>query len=532
MVKKIKFGSRKDANEQREKFEQYLSEKDDRRKKTVKLSEDAPERVLDKAQSAGFESEQAETHNAGMHELSDSELDKIKRVHDNFEWQENGFEAMRVKAALEAKGVTGWQNYYEPGEGVGGAVRTLEQSKRRSAAGGGSVAMDDRHDPDEQVNQRRRQQQTSRMRGRQLESAKEAAVMEGDADAAEFINEERQFGEDVFKIRFSESPTGVPQASGTDLALLEDRNQERSKRARRMDNRRAAKITRDPVTWASAPGQYDFPGIDTVDPQEAHNRRSKRAREKDRNELAPKADTLNEWAADKDHLDWPGVDTPRALGLGSDDADLPEVGSLFGSETASEEVEAAKEQVTVAETDTGVLLESEAEASATDSDVIGAFVSGRAESRDVSVSRGEATRGERTDSIVSFAGPQFDANRERPRETDRREREQEMGIVPEEAFMEAENTSTDVMELDDQQTLGGDRANDQARLAGGETGTVETETETPTMQNEGGLMSDQRDSTGSSTETEQMTPDAFQVAEGGQDTFDELNDLYNDGGDR
>lgn len=510
MVKKIKFGSRKDANEQREKFEQHLSEKDDRRKKTVKLSEDAPDRVLDKAQTAGFESEQAETHNAGMHELSDGELDQIKRVHDNFEWQEDGFEAMRVKAALEAKGVTGWKNYYEPGEGVGGAVKTLEQSKRRSAAGGGKVAMDDRRDPDDQINQRRRQQQTSRMRGRQLESAKEAAVMEGDADATEFINEERQFGEDVFKIRFSESPTGVPQASGTDLALLEERNQQRSKRARRMDNRRAAKITRDPVTWASAPGQYDFPGIDTVDPQQAHNRRSERAREKDRNELAPKADTLNEWAADKDHLDWPGVDTPRALGLGSDDADLPDADSVLSklAEGRSEEERDAKQDALHRN-----------EPMSRDEEI-----TARASAFDVSLDPDRA-REERgfEESDVSFSGPTFNRNREKVVETDRRDRERNK-TTPEEAFL---NADRDVMELDDQQTLGGERANDQARLAGGETGSADSERETVIEENSGGLLSDQRDSPGGTSETEQAIPDAFQVADGGQDTFDDML-----GGDR
>lgn len=508
MVKKIKFGSKDDANEQREKFEQYLSDKDDRRKKTVKLSEDAPDRVLEKARSAGFESEEAESHSAGMRELSESEQEQLNRVHRNFSWQENGFEAMRVKGALQSKGVTDWKNYYEPGEGISGAVQKLEQGKQRSARGGGKVAMDDRRDPDDQVNQRRRQQQTSRVRGRQLESAKEAAVTEGDAEAKEFITEERGFGEDVFNIRHSESPSGVPQASGSDLSLLEQRNRQRSKRARRLDNRRAAKITRDPLQWASAPGQFDFPGIDTVDPQDAHNRRSKKAREKDRNELAPKADTLNEWADDKDHLDWPGVDTPRALGLGGDGVDLPDADSVLSK--------LAEGRRTAPETPSSERNTSAPEPFTTD-----------LSQRDVSLAPEEAFEGVGTgsDPGAFFAGGRSGRANEQRRAAGGEEADLAFTASEErrasgEMFADAAPTQQkDVLETDDQQTLGGGRANNQARLAGGETGSVESETETIVEQNSGGLFSDERTDVGESSETEQMTPDAFQVAEGGQDTF-------------
>lgn len=533
MVTKIKFGSKQDANEQRDKFEQFLSEKDDRRKKTVKLSDDAPDRVREKARSAGFESEEADTHNAGMRELSENEREQLNRVHRGFEWQENGFEAMRVKGALQAKGVTDWQNYYEPGEGVSGAVKTLETSKASSARSGASVAMDDRRDPDDQVNQRRRQQQTSRVRGKQLDSAKEAAITDGDADAQEFIAEEQGFGEDVFDIRYSESPSGVPQATGSDLALLEQRNRQRSQKARRMDNRRAAEITRDPIEWASDPSEHDFPGIDTIDPQKVHNRRSERAREKDRNELAPKADSLNAWAGDKDHLDWPGVDTPRALGLGTDDADLPDADSVLSELAAgrSQEEQQAKQDALF-----------RTEPMSTDEEL-----TARASAFDVSLDpdRASEDRGFE-ESDVSFAGPMFNRNEGRVVETDRRDREsapptpalteQSQMIEMDERERDAERAGVldprreqrsgagdsaagDVMELDDQQTLAGERANDQARLAGGEAGSVDSETESRPMENEGGLLSDQRDDVGGGGDTEQMMPDAFQVAEGGQDTF-------------
>jgi len=79
---------------------------------------------------------------------------------------------------------------------------------------------------------------------------------------------------------------------------------------------------------------------------------------------------------------------------------------------------------------------------------------------------------------------------------------------------------TEVMETDDQRTLSGDRADDQARLAGGERGergqgeVVETVEENP-----GGLRSDERAESGGSGETAQQVPDAFAVAEGSQNTL-------------
>jgi len=167
--------------------------------------------------------------------------------------------------------------------------------------------------------------------------------------------------------------------------------------------------------------------------------RSQNAAIADKNKRAPVTTDFERWKSNKGELDFPGVDTPtESPDVRPKDLKQEQRPNTTDPERDRQAVERA--EATVAETDTGLLLESEAEASATDSDVIGAFVSGRAESRDVSVSRGEAVRGERTDSIVSFAGPQFDANRERPRETDRREREEEMGIVPEQAFMQSDSS--------------------------------------------------------------------------------------------
>jgi len=77
-----------------------------------------------------------------------------------------------------------------------------------------------------------------------------------------------------------------------------------------------------------------------------------------------------------------------------------------------------------------------------------------------------------------------------------------------------------VLETDDQRTLSGDRADDQARLAGGEQGERgQGEVVEAVEENPGGLMADEREADQGTTETEQQTPDAFRVAEGGQETL-------------
>ena len=84
----------------------------------------------------------------------------------------------------------------------------------------------------------------------------------------------------------------------------------------------------------------------------------------------------------------------------------------------------------------------------------------------------------------------------------------------------SDGDDVDVIEMDDQRDLSGDRANDQARLAGGEQGERgQGAVEETTEENPGGIMADERDSTDSETETTQQKPDVFRVAEGGQHTL-------------
>lgn len=326
----LEFGSRKAANDVREKVSEYRAASDDKRSKTVKLKPSTPDRIVERVEQEAYTSQGSGRESAGQAELSDAEQKSLKRQHDTFSWQEHGFEAMRVKAAMQRKGATEWQDFYEPGEGVGGALQNLRASKSRSAATGASIGVGgQRTDEEELTGGGRQRTQAERAQAGQVRNAKRPAVVGRDPDAISFIREEQRFGGDVFDITFGETRRGVPTSSGRDRELVEQRNEQRSERAQRMDDRRAAEMTTDPIEWATDPSHYDFPGVDTVEPAAKHAARPERARETDERELAPRASSVREWAADPDQYDWPGVDTPPAMGLGPDE---PEPGGLGGAE--------------------------------------------------------------------------------------------------------------------------------------------------------------------------------------------------------
>lgn len=342
-MKTITFGSRTEANEIREKASAFLDSRDDRRKKTVRLSGDVPERIVDRLESEAFASQESDGPNAGMSQLSESERATLARS-SGFQWQEHGFQAMRAKAALEAKGATEWTDFYEPGEGATGAVQNLRQSKKRSASTGSSIGVGGQRTDEEEMTSRRQRRQVERAQSADVDRAIVPAFS-GDEDAIGFLREEEQFGSgDLFDIslRSADAP------AGRDYERLEGAHAERSKRARRVDERRSARVTRDPLEWAANPGRVDFPGIDTVSPEKIHARRSKRARKQDEREFAPIADSRQQWAANPDRYDWPGVDVPRSYGatmgtpVPQPEAEMGLGGGLFPG--ASESVEALGEE--------------------------------------------------------------------------------------------------------------------------------------------------------------------------------------------
>lgn len=160
---------------------------------------------------------------------------------------------------------------------------------------------------------------------------------DGDTNSIRFLKKEELFGSESPDISLRSS--GGP--SGRDYEALKDAHGRRSAPARRVDERRSAQVTRDPLTWALDPNRYDYPGVDTVEPARLHSRRSKRARTADEREIAPLADSREQWARDPGRYDWKGVDTPRegygaTKGTPIPDAELEMTGGLFGGPATAE----------------------------------------------------------------------------------------------------------------------------------------------------------------------------------------------------
>ncbi|WP_136689984.1 hypothetical protein [Halorhabdus amylolytica] len=312
MVRKIEFGSRDAANDTRGRIEGFLAESDSRVEKTIQLKESTPDRIVERVESEGYGSQTSDRQSYGKAKLSESERESLNRQHRNFSWQQHGFEAMAVKAAMQSQGVTEWMDYYEPGEGVESALSKVRDAKgsaqqtRASQGIGGK-----RTDQEETGNRGRRARQAERAQSGRVDSAKEPALLNQDTDALDFLREEQRFEDDIFDIAFSQSDSfGRPVGSGRDYQTLRERHEQRSERAQELDEQKHAPTTRDPIKWSQNPGEYDFPGIDTLNPSKKHESRSDRAQEVDENEQAPLAESPAEWATNMDALDLPGIDTP------------------------------------------------------------------------------------------------------------------------------------------------------------------------------------------------------------------------------
>jgi len=337
----IEFGSRQAANEIRSRVSEYRHESDDKRTRTVVLKDSAPNSIIRRVESEALGSETSDRQSYGKAKLSERERESLKRQHRTFSWQQHGFEAMAVKAAVQAQGVTEWQDYYEPGESVESALAKVREAKSsatqtRASQGIGGT----RTDQEETGNRGRRARQAERAQSGRVKSAKEPALLDQDTDAIDFLREEQRFDDDIFDIAFSQSDSfGRPVGSGRDYETLTERHESRSERAQELDEQKHAPVTRDPLKWAQNPDEYDYPGIDTLNPEKKHNSRSERAQEVDENEQAPLADSPAQWANNMDAFDLPGIDTPQG-GLFDttptpDDMETPEQasGGNSGAET-------------------------------------------------------------------------------------------------------------------------------------------------------------------------------------------------------
>lgn len=306
----VEFGSLDAARDVRNRIGQFLKPSDKGNEKTVRIKSNIPDSILERVQEQAFQSRDERVTGAGKSDLTQAEQDTLKRT-TGFNWQAHGFEAMAVKAAMEQEGVTEWVDYYEPGEGVQSARSKLRQGKQQAMNTRASTAVEGmRTDQGEIGNAGRRARQAERASADRVASAKSPAIVEQDAEAVDFLREEQQFGNDPFDITTDLEGRNM-SASGRDVELVEERNQQRSDHARLMDDLQVAEITTDPLEWSQNPTEYDFPGVDTLEPEKVHQRRSGQAQEIDNDERAPLADSRREWASAPDQYDWPGVDTPN-----------------------------------------------------------------------------------------------------------------------------------------------------------------------------------------------------------------------------
>jgi len=302
MVEKIQFDGRTAARPIRKdpKIKPFLADSDDARTGTVVLKDGTPERVVEKVVGEAAETREKEATKYGQVPLTDQERKQI-------DFEETSVPAARsAKGIARGKGVDDFLAYFDETLSVDEHREVFDRAKEQGAGGAGNRGRGTG------TNAQRLAQANKRRKAEQGDRIKKFALLKQDSDAQEEIQRMGSI-RDVFDIGFSRRE-GRLRGSGKDFERLEEVHEQRSERAQRVDERRSAKATRDPVQWANNPGKYDFPGIDTVQPQEIHEQRSERAQEADEREIAPAADTKQQWAQQPDQYDWPGVDRPETFG--------------------------------------------------------------------------------------------------------------------------------------------------------------------------------------------------------------------------
>jgi hypothetical protein len=293
-VTSVEFGRRQVANSIRDRLEPFLDEDDTRRSKTIELQDRVPDDVVQRVREEAADSRQSEADKAGQAGLTDRERREIDFSKEGV----NVPYARSVKGIAKTEGVDDWIQYADFDVTVDENRSVLERAGRESRGARGRGRTQEQSDL-------KRGRQAKERRREQAEEAKPAAFG-GNAEAADFLREEQRFEDDLFDISLRGSGP-----SGSDFERLEDAHEDRSERAQRVDERRSAKVTRDPLKWAQNKSQCDYPGIDTVQPRKLHEQRSKQAQKVDEREQAPIADSREQWAQNPDQFDWPGVDTKQ-----------------------------------------------------------------------------------------------------------------------------------------------------------------------------------------------------------------------------
>lgn len=324
------FDRLEDARDIRARVSEYLSRTDDGRTATVRLQASTPDRIKNRVEEAALRSRRQQSQSAGQADLTAREKKSLKRQHRTFNSGADVLEARRVKAATKAQGATEWMDFYEPGEGIEGALANLRSSKGSAQRTGAGTGLGGKR-MDIETDRGRQARQAERASSQRAQSAKEPAILAQDPDAIDFLEEEQRFDDDVFDIGFSRTDSfGRPEPTGADADLLRKANQQRGSRAVDVDDQQQAPITRDPLEWTQNKNTLDFPGIDTVKPEKVHDARSKRSRAIDEAKQADIADSVEEWFSDPSATDLPGIDAPGVRDSDGLDMDLDGIDNDLG----------------------------------------------------------------------------------------------------------------------------------------------------------------------------------------------------------
>lgn len=218
---RVTFASKEIADAHRKDHPDHLAPDDDARTRTVTFSSDAPDVVIERAESEAFVEHGEQTALPGEQvPLSDTERQSLERQHPTWNWQDHGFEAMRAKGALLAEGATEWQDFYEPGEGAAGALANLRASKERSAQTGAALGVGGEHrerESDDPTVQREQAQTVARGLAEECDHARDHCKM-NDPEACEFLTEHCGVTEpEIDAIR-----DGEGQPSGRTLGALSE----------------------------------------------------------------------------------------------------------------------------------------------------------------------------------------------------------------------------------------------------------------------------------------------------------------------
>jgi hypothetical protein len=300
-MRKVEFGDLQSARQIRQtgRFAEFLSSDDDARKKTVIVRSDIPKPVLQR-----LEGEAADSRKFRAFEFGQEALTREEKKNIDFS-QTDVFTARSAKAVAIAKGVDDFTAFFDPTLTASENKQVFEDARQNSRGGGqrGGREFDDERELD-----RRTGRGANRANEDRITNAKDFAY-DGDQEAQEFLSEEAEFT-DVFDLRIQRTENDFT-GSGEDYDRILDVHESRSERARTIDEKNAAPLTRDPFEWVNNTARLDFPGVDTIDPDKLHEKRSAKSREVDEREIAPIADSKEQWASNPETFDWPGVDLPE-----------------------------------------------------------------------------------------------------------------------------------------------------------------------------------------------------------------------------